>query len=68
MSGRTKYLIGVVAVAVITLLLLPNWIAGVIILGLLAAPVVGYLMLDPSQRRRLRRIGGKSSTGKSIGH
>jgi hypothetical protein len=27
-----------------------------IVLGAIALPVGGYMMLDPSQRRRLRRI------------
>lgn len=59
MSTRTKYVIGGVAVGVIAWRLLPGWLALLIILGVVAAPVVGYLMLDPSQRRRLRRAARK---------
>jgi hypothetical protein len=33
---------------------LPNWIALLLIVGI---PVGAYLMLDPSQRRRLKRAG-----------
>ncbi|WP_345567529.1 hypothetical protein [Nonomuraea rosea] len=32
-----------------------GWITLLVILGVVAAPVVGYLMLDPSQRERLKR-------------
>ena len=34
-----------------------------IVLGVVALPVVGYLMLDPSQRRRLRAQGRKRLGG-----
>lgn len=57
MSRRGWYITGGVAAA---LLLwwspLPGWIVLLLILAVLAAPVVGYAMLDPSQRRRLKRI------------
>jgi ABC-type transport system involved in cytochrome bd biosynthesis fused ATPase/permease subunit len=34
-----------------------NWLAGlIVVLAAIAIPVGGYLMLDPSQRRRLRDI------------
>jgi multisubunit Na+/H+ antiporter MnhG subunit len=54
MSPRTTYILAAVAVALIALFILPGWVAGLIILAALAAPVAAYLMLDPSQRRRLR--------------
>lgn len=53
--GRTGYLIGATAVALVSLWLLGPWLTMLVVLGLIAVPVVGYLMLDPSQRRRLRR-------------
>jgi hypothetical protein len=56
MSTGTKYLLGGAAAAVIAFILLPNWIALLLIIGV---PVAGYLMLDPSQRRRLRQAGRK---------
>lgn len=50
-------------VAVTTLILLatpiPGIIVGLVFLALVAAPVVGYLLLDPSQRRRLRSASRK---------
>jgi hypothetical protein len=59
MSTRTKFVIGGVAVGLLTLWILPWWISALIILGVIGAPVVAYLMLDPSQRRRVRAQGRK---------
>jgi len=53
------YVIGGVAVALIAAWLLPGWLTLLIVLAVLAAPVVAYLLLDPSQRRRLRRVTRK---------
>ncbi|MEU6739293.1 hypothetical protein [Streptosporangium sandarakinum] len=56
MSPVQKYAVGAAAVIVLALILpLPSVVTWLIILGVVAAPVVGYLMLDPSQRARLRR-------------
>jgi cell division protein FtsW (lipid II flippase) len=54
MSTRTKFVIGGVAVGLLILWILPWWLSALIILGVIGAPVVAYLMLDPSQRRRVR--------------
>jgi hypothetical protein len=54
MQSRTKWVIGGVAVGLITLIILPWWLSMLIILGAIAVPVMSYLMLDPSQRRRVR--------------
>ena len=59
MSRRTMYIVGGVGAAIVAWWLLPTWLALLIILGVVVAPVVGYFMLDPSQRRRLRRITRK---------
>jgi hypothetical protein len=56
MSTGTKYVLGYAALAILAWILLPNWIALLLIVGI---PAAGYLMLDPSQRRRLRRAGRK---------
>ncbi|MET7617604.1 hypothetical protein [Streptomyces sp. NPDC005408] len=55
MSTRTKLVIGGVAVG---LLLMPliGWLSLLVVLGV---PAVAYFMLDPSQRRRLRRVSRK---------
>jgi hypothetical protein len=58
-SGRTKIAIGGVIIGLILLWLLPWEIGALIILAAIAVPVAGYLMLDPSQRRRLKNIQGR---------
>jgi len=51
---------GVLATTIILWALpIPGFIVGLVFLALVAAPVVGYFMLDPSQRRRLRRVTRK---------
>ena len=47
---------GAAAVVVLWLLPIPLWL---VLLVLVGVPVAGYLMLDPSQRRRLRARGRK---------
>lgn len=56
MSKKGWYIVGGIGAGVIAWWLLPNWIAALIIAAVIAAPVVGYFMLDPGQRKRLRRI------------
>lgn len=56
MSNRMKYVLGGAAVALLAWLILPNWLALLILVAIVAAPVVGYLALDESQRRRLSRL------------
>ncbi|MGW3247118.1 hypothetical protein [Streptomyces sp. NPDC001070] len=53
MSNRAKVAVGGVAVGLILLWILPAWLALLVIVGV---PVAAYLTLDPSQRRRLRRV------------
>jgi hypothetical protein len=54
-SGRTKIAIGGIIIGLILLFINPL-IGALIILAAIAIPVAGYLMLDPSQRRRLKNI------------
>ncbi|MGI5373654.1 hypothetical protein ACQEV2_05245 [Streptomyces sp. CA-251387] len=58
MSKNTKIAAGVTAVGIILLILLPFpfWANLLIVLGV---PTAVYLTLDPSQRRRLRRVTRK---------
>lgn len=56
MSKNAKIAAGGVAVGLILLIWLPWWAALLIVLGV---PTAAYLMLDPSQRRRLRRVTRK---------
>jgi hypothetical protein len=53
MSNRTKIAIGGVVVGLILLAWIPLWLFFLIIVGI---PAAAYLALDPSQRRRLRRV------------
>jgi hypothetical protein len=62
MTPHMKYGIAGVVVGVILLFWLP-WVAlGVIALAVIV-PAVLYAMLDPSQRRRLRRARGRKQLG-----
>lgn len=56
MSPVQKYAIGAgVAVLLSWFIFGAGLITTLVLLGVIAAPVVGYLMLDPSQRERLKR-------------
>ncbi len=59
MSNRMKFVIGGVVLGFLAMLFLPYWVGLLIIAAAIAIPAAGYLMLDPSQRRRLRRAGQK---------
>lgn len=62
MSGRMKLAIGGIIIGLILLLINP-WIALVVIAAAIAIPVGAYLMLDPSQRRRLKNIERRKQIG-----
>ncbi len=54
MHPAAKAAIAAVAVAVVLAILgVPLWVTLLVLVGV---PVVGYLMLDPAQRRRLRGV------------
>ena len=63
MSGRMKLAIGGIIIGLILLLINP-WIALVVIAAAIAIPVGAYFMLDPSQRRRLKRINERKQLGR----
>ncbi|MCX4679409.1 hypothetical protein OG413_29680 [Streptomyces sp. NBC_01433] len=56
MSNGAKIAIGGVVAAAVLWPLIGFWWALLVLIGV---PVVGYLMLDPAQRRRLRRVSRK---------
>ena len=56
MSRNAKIAAGGVAVGILLLFWLPWWAVVLIVLGV---PAAAYLTLDPSQRRRLRRVTRK---------
>ncbi len=53
MTPHMKWAIGGVVVGLILLVVSP-WLALALIVAAIAIPTAAYLMLDPSQRRRLR--------------
>ena len=64
MSGRMKFAIAGAVVGFILLFVVP-WPIGVAVIALaLALPAGAYLMLDPSQRRRLREIQRRRQLGR----
>ncbi|MFD4693938.1 hypothetical protein [Streptomyces sp. NPDC058463] len=56
MSNGAKIAIGGVVAAVILIPFIGFWWSLLVLIGV---PTAGYLMLDPAQRRRLRRISRK---------
>ncbi|MFE0424966.1 hypothetical protein [Streptomyces sp. NPDC058953] len=56
MSTRTKIAVGGVAVGLLLIPFIGFWWALLAVLGI---PAAAYLALDPSQRRRLRRVTRK---------
>ncbi|MFD7069039.1 hypothetical protein ACFV97_17655 [Streptomyces sp. NPDC059913] len=56
MSNSAKIAIGGVLAAVVLMPFIGFWLSLLVLVGV---PVVGYLLLDPGQRRRLRRITRK---------
>ena len=64
LSGRMKFAIAGAVIGFILLFVVP-WPIGLAIIALsIALPVGAYLMLDPSQRRRLRGIQRRKQLGR----
>jgi uncharacterized membrane protein YccC len=59
MSSRGKVIAGGAVLALLVLWLVPSWLITLVLLGVIAVPVAGYLMLDPNQRKRVRAQGRK---------
>lgn len=55
MTPHTKWAIGGIVVGLI-LFMINFWVAIAVIAAAVAIPATAYLMLDPSQRRRLHEI------------
>jgi hypothetical protein len=62
-SGRMKLAIGGAIIGLILLFIQP-WVGLAFIAAAIAIPVAGYFMLDPSQRRRLKRIQERKQLGR----
>ncbi len=63
MSGFSKAAIGVAVVGFI-LMIFNFWLGLIVVAAGIAIPVGAYLMLDPSQRRRLRDIRRRRQIGR----
>ncbi len=59
-----KFAIAGAVVGFILLFILPWWVGAALIVLALGIPAAGYLMLDPSQRRRLRNIQQRRQLGR----
>ncbi len=64
LSGRTKLAIAGAVVGFILLFVLPWYVGAAVIVLALGLPAAAYLMLDPSQRRRLREIQRRKQLGR----
>jgi hypothetical protein len=56
---QTGYVIGGVVVTALFLWWAPWWLTLLIFLAVVGIPVVGYAMLDSTQKRRLRNVARK---------
>ncbi|MDI2131761.1 hypothetical protein [Yinghuangia seranimata] len=56
MSNRGPYIAVGVILAVIAFFVLPGWVGWLVIGALIGIPVVAWLTLDRSQRRRIRNM------------
>ncbi|MCP2340121.1 hypothetical protein [Actinomadura rupiterrae] len=54
MNTPAKIAIGGVIISLLLWIVLPTWVVGLLVLAAIGLPVAGYLMLDPSQRKRVR--------------
>jgi hypothetical protein len=59
MSNRMMFALGGVIIGIIFLIFFPAWVGALVIAAAIGIPVAAYLMLDPSQRKRVRRAGRK---------
>jgi MFS superfamily sulfate permease-like transporter len=65
MSRRWQmFVAGFVVAIVLWILPIPWWIPLLVVLAALSVPVVGWMMLDPSQRRRIRRMRDRGQLGR----
>ena len=63
LSGHMKIAIAGVIVGLILFIVSP-WLALGVIAAAIAIPTAAYLMLDPSQRRRLREVRRRKQLGR----
>jgi hypothetical protein len=54
MAKSTPVVVGGIAVGLLIFILLPGWLKVLALVAIIGVPAAAYLMLDPSQRRRIR--------------
>ncbi|AYY11835.1 hypothetical protein EF847_02970 [Actinobacteria bacterium YIM 96077] len=64
MAKSTPVVVGGIAVGVLIFLLLPGWLKLLALVAIIGIPAAGYMMLDPSQRRRLREQRRRGQLGR----
>lgn len=64
MARKWQVALGAVVAAIVLWMLIPGWVFTVVVLAAIVVPVAGYLMLDKSQRRRLRAIRQRRQIGR----
>lgn len=64
MARKWQIAVGAAVVAILALVLIPGWVLSLIVVAIIAIPVAGYLMLDKSQRRRLKGIRQRRQIGR----
>jgi asparagine N-glycosylation enzyme membrane subunit Stt3 len=64
MTRHVVFAVGGVIVGLILLAWLPWYVTALIIIAAIALPATAYLMLDPSQRRRLRAARRRGQLGR----
>jgi Flp pilus assembly protein TadB len=62
-SGRMKFAIAGIVVGLILWFVSP-WLTLAVVAAAIAIPVGAYLLLDPSQRRRLREVKRRRQIGR----
>ncbi len=64
MSPQLKYgIAGVIVALILFALPIPAYIPIILIVLAIGIPILAYAMLDPSQRRRLKRARGRKQIG-----
>jgi cell division protein FtsW (lipid II flippase) len=65
MSRKWQMFVAGFVVAIILFIVgIPWWVPALVILAVLAVPVVGWMMLDPAQRRRIRGMRDRGQLGR----
>lgn len=64
MARKWQVALGAIVAAIVLWIVIPGWVFSAIVLAAIVIPVAGYLMLDKSQRRRLRGIRQRKQIGR----